>query len=97
MRCCGLVCMSIASILYVTIDGSSKKVVSRMYPSCSKRAHGAPGKSLPYEIQNHVRPNFATPMLYAKNHSIFFLYNYKTIGIILCEFLGFLFINMKFI
>jgi hypothetical protein len=29
------------------------------------------GRSLPYEVQNHVRPNFATPMLYAKNHSKF--------------------------
>jgi hypothetical protein len=24
-----------------------------------------------YEVQNHVRPNFATPMLYAKNYSKF--------------------------
>jgi hypothetical protein len=30
-----------------------------------------PGRSLPYEVQNHVRPNFATPMLYAKNHAKF--------------------------
>jgi hypothetical protein len=29
------------------------------------------GTSLPNEVQNHVRPNFATPMLYAKNHSKF--------------------------
>jgi hypothetical protein len=29
------------------------------------------GRSLPYEVQNHVRPNFATPILYAKNHSKF--------------------------
>jgi hypothetical protein len=27
------------------------------------------GRSLPYEVQNHVRPNLTTPMLYAKNHS----------------------------
>ena len=26
------------------------------------------GRSLPYEVQNHVHLNFATPMLYAKNH-----------------------------
>jgi hypothetical protein len=35
-------------------------------------AHLDPGRSLPYEIQNHVRPNFATPMLYVKNHSKFY-------------------------
>jgi hypothetical protein len=29
------------------------------------------GRSLPYEVQNYVRPDFATPMLYAKNHSKF--------------------------
>ena len=29
-------------------------------------------RSLPYEVQNHVRPNFATTMLYAKNHSKFY-------------------------
>jgi hypothetical protein len=34
-------------------------------------AFGCPGRSLLYEVQNHVRPNFATPMLYAKNHSKF--------------------------
>jgi hypothetical protein len=34
--------------------------------------HAPPGRSLPYEVQNHVRPNFATPMLYAKNHSKFY-------------------------
>jgi hypothetical protein len=31
----------------------------------------APGRSLRYEVQNHVRPNFATPMLYAKNYAKF--------------------------
>jgi hypothetical protein len=31
-----------------------------------------PGRSLPYEVQNHVHPNFAIPMLYAKNHSKFY-------------------------
>jgi hypothetical protein len=31
-----------------------------------------PGRSLPYEVQNHVRPNFAIPMLYTKNHSKFY-------------------------
>jgi hypothetical protein len=29
------------------------------------------GRSLLNEVQNHVRPNFATPMLYTKNHSKF--------------------------
>ena len=32
------------------------------------------GRSLPYEVQNHVRPNFAIPILYAKNHSKFHKY-----------------------
>jgi hypothetical protein len=29
-------------------------------------------RSLPYEVQNHMRPNFTTPILYAKNHSKFY-------------------------
>jgi hypothetical protein len=36
-----------------------------------KLSHKPPGRSLPYEVQNHVCPNFATPMLYAKNHAKF--------------------------
>jgi hypothetical protein len=35
------------------------------------RGCSIPGRSFPYEVQNHVRPNFATPILYAKNHSKF--------------------------
>jgi hypothetical protein len=32
---------------------------------------GDSGRSLPYEVQNHMHSNFTTPMLYAKNHSKF--------------------------
>ena len=37
------------------------------------------GRSLPYEVQNHVLLNFAAPMLYTKNHSKFHRFFWRAI------------------
>jgi hypothetical protein len=47
------------------------------------------GRSLLYEVQNHVWPNFATLMLYAKNHSKFHNFFYRAIKPLELYFMNF--------
>jgi hypothetical protein len=49
--------------------GTRKMVFSRIKREETQRQGHfiSLGRSLPYEVQNHVRSNFATPILYAKN------------------------------
>jgi hypothetical protein len=64
--------------ILISVFVISYRIVSFLFQITCEWTHFS-GKSLPYEVQNHVRPSFVTPMLYAKNHSKFHKKIYRAV------------------